>query len=180
MCVFVCLFDVHVLVLLLANDIEVNPGPTKKCPQCNASLHVHKADCTCGYRFSHNDKNTETQRDLQRCCPATKQCPQCNAYLHVCKAECTCGYNFSKQCVTPVIDEIRIGKRKCVNNGKSNNKRNKMVQVNKRLSEKNSKALEELSVTESKHIARNESNKITQSKKHAIETIEDALKQKAT
>jgi hypothetical protein len=45
LCLCICLFD-----------IELNPGPTKKCPKCNISLHIHMAECTCGYKFSQNRK----------------------------------------------------------------------------------------------------------------------------
>ena len=38
-------------VLLLFGDVEMNPGPCKSCPACNASIHIRRVLCECGYSF---------------------------------------------------------------------------------------------------------------------------------
>ena len=38
-------------VLLLSGDVEVNPGPFKSCPACNASIHIKRVCCECGFSF---------------------------------------------------------------------------------------------------------------------------------
>ena len=35
-------------VLLLSGDVELNPGPFKSCPACNASIHIRRVLCECG------------------------------------------------------------------------------------------------------------------------------------
>ena len=32
----------YVRVLLLSGDVELNPGPCKYCPACNASIHIRR------------------------------------------------------------------------------------------------------------------------------------------
>ena len=39
----------YVRVLLLSGDVELNPGPCKYCPACNASIHIRRVYCDCGY-----------------------------------------------------------------------------------------------------------------------------------
>jgi hypothetical protein len=43
----------YVNALLLSNDVESNPGPTyRTCPSCNASVHIRKKVCECGFKFN--------------------------------------------------------------------------------------------------------------------------------
>ena len=35
---------------LLSGDIELNPGPLKCCPACNAPIYIRKKYCDCGYK----------------------------------------------------------------------------------------------------------------------------------
>ena len=35
-------------VVLLSGDIELNPGPLKCCPACNAPIYIRKKYCDCG------------------------------------------------------------------------------------------------------------------------------------
>ena len=37
-------------VVLLSGDIELNPGPLKCCPACNAPIYIRKKYCDCGYK----------------------------------------------------------------------------------------------------------------------------------
>ena len=37
-------------VVLLSGDIELNPGPLKCCPACNAPIYIRKKYCDCEYK----------------------------------------------------------------------------------------------------------------------------------
>ena len=41
----------YVRILLLSGDVELNPGPCKYYPACNASIHIRRLYCDCGYSF---------------------------------------------------------------------------------------------------------------------------------
>ena len=46
------IYIICVLILLLAGDIETNPGPvTWLCPECSTSINIKKVQCVCGYVF---------------------------------------------------------------------------------------------------------------------------------
>ena len=72
-------------LLLLGGDIETNPGPpTRKCPQCSASIHIRKRSCDCGHILVKRGKKA-----LER-----RQCPQCASLVAINKPRCCCGYSF--------------------------------------------------------------------------------------
>ena len=54
MCKMICLVCISFLLLLLAGDVERNPGPTLfvTCPNCNKKIHVKKLLCECGYKIN--------------------------------------------------------------------------------------------------------------------------------
>ena len=39
------------MFLVVSGNIELNPGPTKKCPQCEKYVNSNTITCTCGYNF---------------------------------------------------------------------------------------------------------------------------------
>ena len=53
-------------VLLLSGDVELNPGPFKSCPACNASIHIKRVCCECGFSFktSRHIKTLENEELL--------------------------------------------------------------------------------------------------------------------
>ena len=54
-------------LLLLGGDIETNPGPpTRKCPQCSASIHIRKHSCDCGHILVKRGKKALEMRQ----CPS--------------------------------------------------------------------------------------------------------------
>ena len=47
---FIYAYIICALILLLAGDIETNPGPiTRLCPECSTPVHIKKVQCVCGY-----------------------------------------------------------------------------------------------------------------------------------
>ena len=53
-------------VLLLSGDVELNPDPFKSCPACNASIHIKRVCCECGFSFktSRHIKTLENEELL--------------------------------------------------------------------------------------------------------------------
>ena len=48
----ICAILMFSLLSVLSNDVETNPGPPMKvCLVCNASIHIRKVTCSCGYVF---------------------------------------------------------------------------------------------------------------------------------
>ena len=77
-------FVVLIKILLLAGDIESNPGPTtRKCPQCWVLVHIRKFFCdNCGFSL-------KTKKFI-------KKCPSCSQQVASSHKNCACGYNFLK------------------------------------------------------------------------------------
>ena len=48
---FIYAYIICALILLLAGDIETNPGPmTRLCPECSTPIHIKKVQCVyCGH-----------------------------------------------------------------------------------------------------------------------------------
>ena len=62
------------LLLLISGDVEMNPGPTKLCPNCNVSVHIRTVNCMCGYSFTKcKSKNVIAQRESKRLIMKTKR-----------------------------------------------------------------------------------------------------------
>ena len=43
--------NIIAMLLIVSGDVELNPGPTKKCPNCNDFVANRVKKCNCGHMF---------------------------------------------------------------------------------------------------------------------------------
>ena len=51
MCVIIVYTSIIGMLLIVSGNVELNPGPYKKCPKCECSVGTRTKKCECGHVF---------------------------------------------------------------------------------------------------------------------------------
>ena len=51
MCCLLVYASIVAMLLIVSGDVELNPGPCKKCPKCESMVSNRMINCKCGYTF---------------------------------------------------------------------------------------------------------------------------------